>query len=172
MEWRLIAELLDTWNSEPHSLLVRVPEIERLCDKVTRVHEIMFPLLVVPCWTLLSPRCAEYFETLVEETFQTPFDSVSAKYATEERLEELDTLLKDITEQLVDNPTGPFLLGRCVSYFDFVWAGYLVYLGMLGNGVFQWTMAKTGNQAGVAHQHFLKGFWKKVIRPNGPPLFM
>ena len=63
-------------------------------------------------------------------------------------------LLKEITD-LLNETEGPFFMGDQVSYADFSWAGYLLFLERLGDGLLEKLMETSGDKR--AHERLLQG---------------
>lgn len=63
---------------------------------------------------------------------------------------------KRATEVYKEDPSGPFVLGKQVSYGDFVWAGFLLFLKALG----EYEDEETGEKVNV---------WEEFLRRSGGP---
>jgi glutathione S-transferase len=84
---------------------------------------------------ILSPGAQEYFRRTREASLGRPIESLLEEEeagwkAVEPTLSEISPLL------LTNKERGPFLLGEQVSYTDFFTAGYLQFLRVVDEGIF------------------------------------
>ena len=69
--------------------------------------------------------------------------------------EAMAPILKEVSAMLEEDASGPFFLGKEVSYADFVWGGYLIFCQRLGEDVIEGVLERSGNAK--VHKEFLEG---------------
>ncbi|KAK3341879.1 hypothetical protein B0T25DRAFT_355212 [Lasiosphaeria hispida] len=80
------------------------------------------------------------------------------------RWAEAEPLLKEVTALLKENADGPFFLGRELSYVDFVWASFLLFLQTIGDDVLEAALGYTGGAK--VHWDLLEGVKPWTERRN------
>ncbi|MBA7490072.1 hypothetical protein ES702_00606 [subsurface metagenome] len=72
--------------------------------------------------------------------------------------------LEEVTAMLKEVASGPYFLGQEVSYADFVWAGFLIFMKRIGDDVFEKVLETSGD--GNVHQNLLVGVKKWSARDD------
>ncbi|PSN72790.1 hypothetical protein BS50DRAFT_568393 [Corynespora cassiicola Philippines] len=135
---------MDSWKIA-HELEKRYPEPSlHLDDPIViqvrdHIGKIMGPLTgyILPRVPthILGPASAEYFDTTREKMFGKPLAQVAQETATEQAWKDVEEPVRQIAEILKKN-SGPFFLGKTVSYADFIFVGYLRFLKAADEKVF------------------------------------
>ena len=127
-----------------------------------RVLRPMYPIFIprVPK-VLLGPASVPYWMETREEWFG-PLDELEK--GVDEGWKDMGEALKEVTEMLREDGTGPLFMGAEVSYADFVWGGYLLFCQKLGGDVIEGVLEGSGD-AGV-HTRFLEALapWAREDR--------
>lgn len=63
--------------------------------------------------------------------------------------------LEEVTTMLKEDGSGPYFLGKEVSYADFVWAGLLIFMRRIGDDVYENVLKATGDRK--VHEELLEG---------------
>ncbi|KAK4166344.1 hypothetical protein QBC43DRAFT_257803 [Cladorrhinum sp. PSN259] len=71
--------------------------------------------------------------------------------------------LQEVTGWLKENDEGPFFLGKEVSYADFVWVGFLVFIKRIGEEDVYGEILKRSGDAGV-HERLLDAVKQWTVR--------
>ena len=71
--------------------------------------------------------------------------------------------LDEITAMLKEDSSGPYFLGRQVSYVDFVWGGFLIFMQRIGSDVWEALLKTVGEDADV-HGKLLLGLDQWSLR--------
>ena len=100
---------------------------------------------------LLGPGSIPYWMETRQSWFG-PLDEFEK--GADKAWEEMGDVLKEVTEMLKEDETGPLFMGAEVSYADFVWGGYLLFCQKLGGDVMERVLEGSGD-AGV-HRRFLE----------------
>jgi glutathione S-transferase len=64
-------------------------------------------------------------------------------------------VIHEVTEMLKEDESGPFFLGKEVSYADFVWGGFLIFLRRIGEDVLEEGLRRSGGRE--VHEALLRG---------------
>jgi glutathione S-transferase len=67
----------------------------------------------------------------------------------------VEPLLKEVAGMLRENRDGPFFLGKEVSYADFWWAGFLLFVKRIGGDLWEELLRRSGEDA-KAHEELLE----------------
>ncbi|OAP59645.1 hypothetical protein AYL99_06943 [Fonsecaea erecta] len=131
MESRAIIDKLEQLKPSP-SLHLDSPYLARieqlLPNVINSVRAIFMPL--VPK-VYLNPPSYEYFVASREKAIGMTLDEYAAKNAAQ-GWEDAKPLVKELAAIYAENPEGPFLMGKEVSYADFMVVGWLRMMEGLG----------------------------------------
>jgi glutathione S-transferase len=143
MDSKNIATRIEADTPTP-SIHLDSPYITRIEELVGSLHVAFRPAAValVPD-RLLTAASAPYFRETRAKRFGAPLDEI-AKGAGKATDDARPLMLK-ITAMLRENTDGPFFMGQTVSYADFVWIGYLLFVQRVGDDVFKKLMDASGD---------------------------
>ena len=132
MDSRKIATFLEERHPEP-GLRLDAPQLARL-EKL--MPEIMAParpiyLAAVPR-VLLNEASHEHWYRSREKSVGLPLDQLEKEKGGPIAWKNAEPAIKQATS-LLNETEGPFFMGEQVSYADFVWAGYLIFLKRMGD---------------------------------------
>ncbi|KAI2620432.1 hypothetical protein GGR54DRAFT_601068 [Hypoxylon sp. NC1633] len=141
--WK-IADLLEEKYPEPslHLDSEYIPRLKKLLPgAIMALRSIYAPGVYN---NVLSPASEEFFRRTREENFGKTLEEV-AKDGGEPAWKAAEPNLQKITALLEENTEGPFFDGKTVGFADFVWAGYLIFFGRIGEDVFDRALKASGN---------------------------
>ncbi|CAJ2510512.1 Uu.00g133210.m01.CDS01 [Anthostomella pinea] len=95
---------------------------------------------------LLTERSIPYWNETREKFLGMPLAQLAREHGGEGAWKAATPLLQEVTGWLKDNGEGPFFRGKTVSYADFVWAAFLLFLGRLGADVYEDFMTASGGR--------------------------
>ena len=72
--------------------------------------------------------------------------------------------LDEIASLLKDNASGPFLVGKDVSFADFKWIGFLLFVQRIGDD--QWNMMRAGASDFGPHGELLTAAKNWIVRDD------
>lgn len=86
-----------------------------------------------------------------------PLDKLWEEKGGEKAWEELEKSgdLQEVVGWLKENGDGPFFLGKEVSYADFVWAGFLIFMKRIGDEYGYGQILKRSGGDGEVHERLL-----------------
>ncbi|KAK0641409.1 hypothetical protein B0T16DRAFT_419794 [Cercophora newfieldiana] len=94
---------------------------------------------------VLGEASLEYFHRTREQSIGMSLDEFEQKHGGRVAYAGMEPHLKDITALLKEDESGLFFAGREVTYADFIWAGVLIFMKKVGEGVFEEAMGRSGN---------------------------
>lgn len=118
------------------------------------IRPIFFPL--VPA-ELLDPANHEYWHRTRSAVVGMSMDEFQKSKTEAECWSEAAAGLKEVTKLLCETE-GPYFMGKQVSYADFVWAGYLLFVRNLGEERLEACLEAAGERD--RHLALLKGVEK------------
>lgn len=131
-----------------------LPKVEEVVSNVMpNLVGIYIPLVPV---RLLSEASRPYWYKTREARFGMKLDQVAAERGGQKAWDAAKPYLDQATAMLKENEAGPFFLGKEVSYADFVWGGFLIFLQRIGNDVWE-SFAKTAGADADVHNKLLLG---------------
>ena len=95
---------------------------------------------------ILNDASAEYFHRVRGEKIGMGLHEYEEKYGGYAAYEKMEPHLKEITALLGEDRSGPFFGGKEVAYVDFLWAGVLIFVEKVGQGVFEEVMGRSGGE--------------------------
>lgn len=134
MDSRKIATRIETEHPSP-SVHLESPILTTLESLMPRLLTPLRPvyLTTVP-QNILSDASIEYWVTTRTKMVGKPLDELAQEQGGRQAWEAAQPVLHEV-EALLRESEGPFFLGRTVSYADFVWVGFLIFLQR--NGVLE-----------------------------------
>jgi glutathione S-transferase len=162
MDSRAIATALEAAHPSPslHLDSPVLPRLERLLRSCMIALEPIY-LVRVPKVILNDASVPYWRETRAQAVGMASLDEYERAHADlGPRWEEAAPALRGVTE-LLGEAEGPFFLGGTVSYADFVWGGFLIFMGRLGEDVLEEVLKRSGGRE--KHQALLEGLepWVK-----------
>ena len=162
MESKKIAQYLEEKHPSP-PLHLNAPELAKLESLLPALHtrdslvRVYFPL--VP-QRILSGYSQEYWRRTREEWIGQSIPDFERTSTLEQAFEASAPILKQVTELLQSKPEGPFFLGKTVSYVDFVWGAYFLWMREMGDEVFDLFVRATGDaEANLDFFRALSEWW-------------
>lgn len=131
-----IAHTLEQLHPTP-SLHLDEPVNVQVRDLVISLSEPLRPFVIPKVPAILNPRSASYFLETREVRFGKPLSRVLAEDATERCWEEAGVAARGIAKLLRKDASGPFFLGKKVSYADFIFVAYLRFLERVDGEVYE-----------------------------------
>ncbi|KIW35604.1 uncharacterized protein PV07_02291 [Cladophialophora immunda] len=131
MESRAIVDKLEQLHPSP-PLSLDSPYLARAEQLVPKLANAVRPIFMplVPK-TFLNPPSRDYFVASREKALGMPLDAYAAAN-TAQAWEDAKPVVKEAGAVYAENPDGPFLLGKQVSYADFMVLGFLRMMDRLG----------------------------------------
>lgn len=117
--------------------------------------KLMAVLLSGPPRYILNERSIQYWHETRSEWIGKPIDEWEREQlaAGGPDWAGVEPILREVTDLLTKDSSGPFFLGAEASYADFIWAGLLIFYDRLH--ILEEFLRKTGNPD--AHRALLKG---------------
>ena len=136
-----IAPELEKLKPEP-SLHIDDPVTEKATLAVQTFFGALRALLLprVPK-VLLNPSSADYFERTRKEWFGMPLSELEQSKDAKEAWQNAKPGVEKLKELLHQNSEGPFVKGKQVTYADFIIVGAFEFIMLLGDDVYEKTMA-------------------------------
>ncbi|KAI1082070.1 putative glutathione S-transferase [Whalleya microplaca] len=150
-----IAAALEKSHPEPslHLDSPYEPKLKALLPQiVTPLRPVYIPL--VPN-RLLNEASIPYWVETREKLAGMPLDRYGVELGGEKAWKAAQPHLETVTAWLKENGDGPYFLGKTVSFTDFVWAGFLIFLRRIGEDVYEKALEVTGDKE--VHLKLLEG---------------
>lgn len=146
MDSRPIADALERLHPSP-ALHLASPYQARVDAAVPRAFEALRPILYarVP-QSLLTPPSAAYWHPSRAARVGMPLDEFEATRGGEAAYGAAEAPLRDVSAMLREGAGGPFFQGAAVSYADFVWVAFLVFVRRVGRDVYEEVLRRTGDR--------------------------
>ncbi|KAJ9150866.1 Glutathione S-transferase [Pleurostoma richardsiae] len=158
MDSRKIATVIEESYPEP-SVHLDSPYLAKLEDIMARLMPQFRPIYLpaIPKRILSTASQAHWYSTR-EKMVGMPLDQLEKEKGGERAWAKVEPLFREVTELLKEDGAGPFFKGRTVSYADFVWAGFLIFLQCIGPDVYGEFLRRSGDAE--AHAKLLE-----AVRP-------
>ncbi|KAH0841280.1 hypothetical protein AYO21_04880 [Fonsecaea monophora] len=132
MESRAIVDKLEKLYPSP-PLYLDSPYLARVEQLLPKVATAFRPIFMpgVPK-TFLNPPSYAYFVASREKSVGMTLDEYEAKNA-EQAWKDVEAPVKELGELYAENPDGPFLMGKQLSYADIMVLGFLRMIDRLGH---------------------------------------
>ncbi|KAK3497887.1 uncharacterized protein B0T23DRAFT_452053 [Neurospora hispaniola] len=104
---------------------------------------------------ILGPKSQPYFISTREAAFGMSIDELQKTQGGVQAYEKIREELQEATALLKQNTAGPFFEGDKVSYADFVWAGFLLFMKYADAEGFDKLLEATGDKE--ANERLLEG---------------
>ncbi|KAK0631353.1 hypothetical protein B0T14DRAFT_2045 [Immersiella caudata] len=119
---------------------------------MTDLQGVYMPL--IPARLLNEASVPYWYETRSEDVGM-PLDQLAKEQGGHVAWGLVEPLLKEVVGMLKENGDGPFFLGKEVSYADFWWAGFLLFVKRIGEDLWEELMRRSGGNA-KAHEELLE----------------
>ncbi|KAL7904281.1 hypothetical protein GGI35DRAFT_489991 [Trichoderma velutinum] len=149
-----IAEYLEEKYPEP-SIRLDSPKVRYMVDIVNRLIGAVAPNFIIPLTNnVLTNPHREYFVETRSALYGMSLEQVEATKGGQVAYDAEAPLLKELTDMLVENSEGPFILGSEPSYGDFAWVALMVFLQTVDSRVVEALLEHSGNPK--VHQDLLR----------------
>ena len=128
MDSRPIATALEALQPNP-SLHLDDCHLEQVQASVNKFIGPMRSTVIPKIAETLNPRAAEYFYRTREQAFGKPLSEVAQSKTEDEMWKEAEPGIQELKSILEKDGSGPFVLGKQVSYADFVIVSTFVIVG-------------------------------------------
>ncbi|KAK4129679.1 hypothetical protein N657DRAFT_640345 [Parathielavia appendiculata] len=159
---RKIAAALEEAHPSP-PIHLDSPTLAKLEDLMRRIMVALQPVYIplVPKRLLNEASLPHWHSTRPRWVGTSSIDEYERMNPASEAWDRAENFLKEVTGLLKAQADGPCFLGREVSYADFVWAGFLIFLRRMGEDVLEEGLRRSGDKE--VHEALLKGLepWTK-----------
>lgn len=104
---------------------------------------------------LLSEASQKYWYATRERDQGMPLDQLEKERGGDAAWGLVEPLLKEVAVLLRENKEGPFFEGKEVTYADFWWAGFLLFVRKIGEDLWEELLRRSGEEA-KAHEELLE----------------
>lgn len=163
MESKEIAKEIEKRYPEP-TVNLDAPQLAKL-EKLIPQIQASIPGVYVPkvVKRLLNEASHEYWYKTREAKMGMPLDQLEREKGGQDAWNAAKPHLDEITAMLKEDSSGPYFLGRQVSYVDFVWGGFLIFMQRIGSDVWEALLKTVGEDADV-HGKLLLGLDQWSLR--------
>ncbi|KAF7553778.1 hypothetical protein G7Z17_g3377 [Cylindrodendrum hubeiense] len=132
MDSRRIVSRIEESHPEPpiHLDSPTLPKLEAIMSRLMEALQPIY-LLAVPR-ELLSERGVEYWYSTRQERAGMPLEQLDKECGGQIAWNAGQPILHEVEALLKESQDGPFFLGKTVSYADFVWVGFLIFMQRIG----------------------------------------
>ncbi|KAF7560081.1 hypothetical protein G7046_g4076 [Stylonectria norvegica] len=137
MDSRKIVNRIEESHPEP-PLHLDSPVLSKLEALMPKIMGALRPVYVP--WVpkrILNDASLEYWYRTRSATVGMPLDQLEKEQGGQPAWDAAKPVLAEVEALLKQNPEGPFFLGKTVSYADFVWVGFLIFLQRIGQDVIE-----------------------------------
>lgn len=150
MDSRVIASKIEELYPSPtvhldSPILARLEEI--MPQLMPTLVGIYLPLVPV---RLLNEASHPHWYKTREGWVGMPLEQLKKERGGQDSWDAAKPFLDTVTAMLKKDNSGPYFMGQEVSYADFVWGGYLIFMQRLGTDVWE-SLLKTVGEDGDAH---------------------
>ncbi|RDW68677.1 hypothetical protein BP5796_09334 [Coleophoma crateriformis] len=136
---REIATVIEEYWPTP-SVHLDSPYMEKI-DTFKFVGPLATLLMPRNAQNILSPVSVEYFSRTRSARFGMTLDEFENSKPVDEVWANATKVLSELADMLKENPSGPFLMGKEVSYADFIVVGVFQFYKRAGQDIFDRAMA-------------------------------
>lgn len=149
MDSRVIATEIEKRAPTP-SVHLDSPVLAKLEELMLQFTPNLWPVYIpkVPK-RLLNEASIPYWYKTREVRLGMPLDQAERERGGQEAWDKCKPQLLEITAMLKEDDSGPYFLGKEVSYADFVWGGFLVFLQRIGTDLWEQLLGTIGNDSDV-----------------------
>ncbi|OIW25346.1 thioredoxin-like protein [Coniochaeta ligniaria NRRL 30616] len=147
MQSRPIAEAINERYPEP-PIDLTPPILDKLVQSISKIMGAIQPIFftLVP-QRILNNASHEHWYRTRPVYAGMPLDQFWNEKGGEVAWKAAEPHIRDITAMLKENPEGPFFDGKTVTYADFYWTGFLLFLHHMGKeDVFDELLKRSGDE--------------------------
>lgn len=155
MDSRQIANKLESLHPSPplHLDSPTLLKLESIMPNfMPTLSGVYIPLVPV---RLLNEASHPHWYKTREAKFGMPLNELAEKKGGDVAYNAARPYLEQVTALLKEDGSGPYFLGKEVSYADFVWAGFLIFMRRIGEDVIEKVLEATGDRK--VHEKLLEG---------------
>lgn len=105
---------------------------------------------------LLNEASVPYWYETREKRVGMKLDQLEREKGGQSAWDNFKPHLDEVTAMLKEDSSGPYFMGKEVSYADFVWGGFLIFMQRIGTDLYEKTLETAGADAEV-HSKLLLG---------------
>ncbi|KAK4174495.1 hypothetical protein QBC36DRAFT_218368 [Triangularia setosa] len=113
---------------------------------------------------LLNEKSQPYWYDTRGKAVGMEVDAFGRENGGEKAWGKVEPILKEVTGLLKENGDGPYFEGKQVTYADFVWGGFLIFVQRVDKGAYEEVLRRSGDRK--VHEAVLKGLEKWSERNN------
>jgi glutathione S-transferase len=136
MDSRQIVNRIEAEHPSPSVLEAIMPRL------MAALRAVYFPS--VPR-NILNDASVEYWYTTRSKVVGMPLDQLERDQGGKVAWDAAQPILHEVEALLKENAEGPLFLGKTVSYADFVWAGFLIFIRRNGEDYFEELLRISGD---------------------------
>jgi glutathione S-transferase len=150
MDSRKIVNFIEEKYPEP-TVHLDSPYLAKIEAIMTRVTPPLRPVyLFAVSDRLLNERSRVYYRQNRAHWAGMPLEQFEKEQGGEAAWERTAPILQEVVELLRENPEGPFFMGTTVSYADFIWGAFLIFLQRIGQELYDEALNKSGDAKAFA----------------------
>ncbi|KAI5467466.1 hypothetical protein BGZ63DRAFT_345739 [Mariannaea sp. PMI_226] len=128
MDSRQIVEAIEKAHPEP-SVHLDSPVLHKLEALMNDVMGALAPIYIVSIpKVLLNPSAIPYWIETREKFVGMSLQQLDEKRGGQQAWDAAKPFIQQVEALLKENQEGPFFLGKTVSYADFIWAGFILFI--------------------------------------------
>ena len=143
---RAVAEAINERYPEP-AIELKPPVNDKLIQSMSKIMDIIAPIYftLIPR-NILNKASHEHWYRTRNVYAGMPLDQFWNEKGGETAWKAAEPHIRDITAMLKEKPEGPFFEGKTVTYADFYWTGFLIFLQRMGEEVFDELLKRSGDE--------------------------
>jgi len=114
---------------------------------------------------LLNDASQPYWYETREKRVGMKLDQFAQEKGGQPAWDNAKQYIDQVSTMLKEDSSGPFFLGKEISYADFVWGGFLVFLQRIGNDVWE-SFQRTAGENSDLHSKLLLGLDPYSVRSD------
>ncbi|KAL1855757.1 hypothetical protein VTK73DRAFT_8480 [Phialemonium thermophilum] len=162
MDSRKIADVIEQRYPEK-PVHLDSPYLARLEPIMAKLVPALWPVFIPHEPTrVLGERSLPFWYETREKYLGMTMDEYQRGNPPEPAWEKAEPYIREVTAMLKENPDGPFFMGHTVSYADFVWVGFLLFMKAIGEDEFHGVLERSGD--GEVHKAILEAtrpWWER-----------
>lgn len=146
---RVIATEIEKRHPNP-PVQLDSPVLAKLEGIIPKFAPYLWPVYIpkVPKRILNDASLPYWYETR-QKRLGMPLDQAEREKGGQEAWDQTKPYLQEVTAMLKEDSSGPYFLGKDVSYADFVWGGFLIFLQRIGTDLWEKFLETAGNDSDV-----------------------
>ncbi|KAK0732523.1 hypothetical protein B0T21DRAFT_334731 [Apiosordaria backusii] len=152
---KVIAQKLQSLYPSPH-INLSSPYQAKIEGIMSRLMPALAPIYIpaIPK-NLLNEKSQPYWYDTRSKNVGKDVETFGREEGGEKAWGKVEPVLKEVTDLLKENGDGPFFEGGQVTYADFVWGGFLLFVERIGREEYEEVLRRSGD--GGVHEALLKG---------------